>query len=141
SSPTSIAGLATRTTARRRWTCSRSSIANRPSSTRSAAPHGRKSCHRGRIVTSGRRRSCSHHHSRREFLRLLGAGAASLPALSPLALLQVNRPRSLASHARPASAPAFASAPAPVVFTDITTAAGLSHAINVSGPRENKQFL
>ncbi len=92
-------------------------------------------------MTSGRRRSWSHHHSRREFLRLLGAGAASLPALSPLALLQVNRPRSLASHARPASAPAFASAPAPVVFTDITTAAGLSHAINVSGPRENKQFL
>jgi hypothetical protein len=29
----------------------------------------------------------------------------------------------------------------PVIFTDVTAAAGLSHAINVSGPRENKQFL
>jgi enediyne biosynthesis protein E4 len=29
----------------------------------------------------------------------------------------------------------------PVTFTDITVAAGLSRALNVSGPRENKQFL
>jgi hypothetical protein len=42
------------------------------------------------------------------------------------------------------TAPAFlpqAASPSPVVFTDVTKAAGLAAAINVSGPAANKQFL
>jgi hypothetical protein len=55
------------------------------------------------------------------FLRTLAglAGALGLPRAASLA--------SAGGHA--------------VTFTDITDAAGLAHAVNVSGPRENKQFL
>ncbi|PYR89601.1 MAG: RNA-binding protein [Acidobacteria bacterium] len=63
-------------------------------------------------------------HSRREFLRALGrVGAAAL-------LPGPGVHRRLASDAQPS-----------VVFTDITAAAGLARALNVSGRPDNKQFI
>ncbi|HXE80578.1 MAG TPA: CRTAC1 family protein [Vicinamibacterales bacterium] len=62
-------------------------------------------------------------HSRRRFLKLFGglAGAAILPGTA---------------------VELFAGDPANgVVFTDVTAAAGLSHAVNVSGAPADKQFL
>ncbi len=65
------------------------------------------------------------------------AGAASFPRLPVSGRSAVTsdgiRAAAGASHA--------ATERNVVTFTDITAAAGLSHAINVSGPRENKQFL
>src|SRR5436190_9032843 len=60
--------------------------------------------------------------SRRAFLRLLAAAAACAPA--------GRRDRLRA-----------ADTPGPVLFADVTTAAGLSRARNVSGSPDNKQFL
>ncbi len=62
--------------------------------------------------------------SRRGFLRVLGGWASA--ALT----LESGVHRTLAIES-----------PSPVVFTDITAAAGLLQATNVSGPRDNKQFL
>jgi hypothetical protein len=63
-------------------------------------------------------------HSRRGFLRTMGAavGAALLPG-------------------RGRARPLFAAASHPVVFTDVTAAAGLRHATNVSGSPDDKQFI
>ena len=61
--------------------------------------------------------------SRRGFLRVLGGWAAA-------ALPQLLRVRLAAQEPRD-----------PVVFTDVTAAAGLLHAKNVSGSPDNKQFL
>ena len=66
----------------------------------------------------------SQGHPRRQFLRILGGSAAAL--LTPS--LGVNRLMS-------------AQSPGPVVFTDVTAAAGLLQARNVSGSPLNKQFL
>jgi hypothetical protein len=76
----------------------------------------------------------SRDHSRRAFLRMLGgwAGATSLPGLGV--------DRLLATVSRTPT-PTLTSTPTPVVFTDITAAAGLSRAINVSGSAGNKQLL
>src|SRR4029079_19214211 len=57
--------------------------------------------------------------SRRAFLQALGAGAAAMA-----------RPWHLGLHAQE-----------PVVFTDVTAAAGLASALNVSGSPSNKQFI
>ena len=62
--------------------------------------------------------------SRRGFLQMLGGSAAA--ALLPRSPL----PRSLSMDAPP-----------PALFTDVTAAAGLSHARNVSGRPEDKQLL
>src|SRR5919201_4270191 len=62
-------------------------------------------------------------HSRRSFLRMLGCAAA---ALTPGVGLQRRTPTQ---------------SPGPVLFTDITAAAGLLHARNISGSPDNKQFL
>ncbi len=61
--------------------------------------------------------------SRRKFLKMLGRGGAALP-------FALRAPFLLAAESPP-----------PVVFTDITTQAGLVHARNVSGSANNKQFL
>ncbi len=61
--------------------------------------------------------------SRRKFLKMLGRGGAALP-------FALRAPFLLAAESPP-----------PVVFTDITTPAGLAHARNVSGSPNNKQFL
>ena len=61
--------------------------------------------------------------SRREFLHMLGAAGVTLPFASKLAHLLA------------------AVAPAQVMFTDITSKAGLSQAPNTSGSPANKQFL
>ena len=61
--------------------------------------------------------------SRREFVRILGKAGA----LAPVALRNQS--------------PSRAETPIPVTFTDITEAAGLAHAQNVSGPAESKQYL
>ena len=61
--------------------------------------------------------------SRRKFLKMLGRGGAALP-------FGLRAPFLLAAESPP-----------PVVFTDITTPAGLAHARNVSGSPNNKQFL
>ena len=63
-------------------------------------------------------------HSRRGFLRTMGAavGAALLPR-------------------RGRARPLFAEDSRPVVFTDVTAAAGLLHATNVSGRPDDKQFI
>ena len=61
--------------------------------------------------------------SRREFLQMLGRAGAALPfgwGIHPL----------LATDSAPA-----------VIFTDVTAAAGLSRASNISGDATNKQFL
>jgi enediyne biosynthesis protein E4 len=60
--------------------------------------------------------------SRRRFLQLIGGAAALLP-------LGCDHPLFAAD------------APHPVVFTDVTLAAGLAQAANVSGSPTNKQFL
>jgi len=61
--------------------------------------------------------------SRRGFLRMLGGSVAAL-------LPGVHTPRSLSAEA-----------PSPALFTDVTAAAGLKDARNVSGSPEDKQFL
>src|SRR5207247_5230676 len=63
-------------------------------------------------------------HSRRGFLRTMGGvvGAALLPR-------------------RARARPLFAEVSRPVVFTDVTAAAGLLHATNVSGSPNDKQFI
>jgi hypothetical protein len=71
-------------------------------------------------VSSGTRRS-----SRRGFLRLLG-GSAGLAAVSDLTAFARTLP------AAPETGPSF---------TDVTEAAGLSRALNVSGSPELKQFI
>lgn len=62
--------------------------------------------------------------SRRGFLRALGGAIGAAPFA--------------ARYGRPVRA---ADTPAPVVFTDVTEAAGLSGALNVSGRSDDKQFL
>jgi enediyne biosynthesis protein E4 len=73
-------------------------------------------------VATRRKRLEAWSRSRRDFLRTLGyAGAAALvPGVSPRLVR---------------------GAESPVVFTDITAAAGLARALNVSGSPENKQFI
>jgi enediyne biosynthesis protein E4 len=73
-------------------------------------------------VATRRKRLEARSRSRRDFLRTLGyAGAAALvPGVSPRLVR---------------------GAESPVVFTDITAAAGLARALNVSGSPENKQFI
>ncbi len=73
-------------------------------------------------------RSCQ---SRRGFLQVLGgwASAALTPAPGPWQLLATAAPQSPAGQG------------SAVVFTDITAAAGLAQARNVSGSPYNKQFL
>ncbi len=60
--------------------------------------------------------------SRREFIKLLGAAGVALPFAS-----RVNSPSAETSF--------------PVVFTDITSSAGLSRAVNIFGSATDKQFL
>jgi hypothetical protein len=69
--------------------------------------------------------------SRRRFLRLLGR--SSVAALVP------SRGIELLTHQPPGHPPAAIRPP--VLFTDVTVAAGLASARNVSGSREDKQFL
>jgi hypothetical protein len=75
--------------------------------------------------------------SRRRVLQILGGAAAA--AFSPASDI-VSLFAQAASHkpARPLSATAGTG---PIVFTDVTAAAGLLHARNVSGSPDNKQFL
>jgi len=63
-------------------------------------------------------------HSRREFFKVL-SGTGALIALTP----------------RVPFLPAASASSQPVVFTDVTESAGLSHARTVSGSPDNKQFL
>jgi hypothetical protein len=76
--------------------------------------------------------------SRRGFLQLLGNCAA--PLLLPTAGLSEKLAGQSSGSARtpPVSGPSAADR---IVFTDVTTSAGLLHARNVSGPADNKQFL
>ena len=70
-------------------------------------------------MSSGLRRS----PSRRDFLQVLGQGLVALTA-GPAALALAGLP-----------------SPASIVFTDVTSSAGLSGARNISGSVVNKQFL
>jgi hypothetical protein len=63
-------------------------------------------------------------HSRRQFLRTLGASTAAIVAPEPAFHRLFTQPASSA-----------------LVFTDVTAKAGLSQARNVSGSPDNKQFL
>ncbi len=84
-------------------------------------PAARSVAGRDASVSSGDSRS----HPRRRFLRMLGGSAAAAPD----------------ARARRHPADARAQSPGPVVFTDVTAAAGLLQARNVSGSPDNKQFL
>ncbi len=70
-------------------------------------------------MSSGLRRS----PSRRDFLQAVGQGLVALTA-GPAALALAGTP-----------------SPASIVFTDVTSSAGLSGARNISGSVVNKQFL
>ncbi len=61
--------------------------------------------------------------SRREFIKMLGRTGAVLPFGSAIQRVLAAQPS------------------IPVVFTDVTSSAGLSHATNISGNPDNKQFL
>ncbi len=68
--------------------------------------------------------SSGGNHSRRQFLRTLGATTAAIVAPEPAFHRLFTQPASNA-----------------LVFTDVTAKAGLSQARNVSGSPDNKQFL
>ena len=67
----------------------------------------------------------SARHGRRFFLRTLGGAVGGAVAL----------PRRGSAQARPTASGA------PILFTDVTAPAGLSHAVNVSGRAEDKQLI
>src|SRR4051812_16549795 len=123
-SPASPGASAGRTRVAKHWSISSASIARAPSWTRNGAR---------RRLPRRRTASVNRHglgQSRRGFLRMLGScvGAASIPALL------------LTQRVRAAQSPA-AAGPPDIVFTDVTAAAGLSDARNVSGSPDGKQFL
>ncbi|MGH9160045.1 MAG: CRTAC1 family protein [Vicinamibacteraceae bacterium] len=67
--------------------------------------------------------------SRRRFLQILSWAATLAPA------------RVRPSRVGDPPAPIPRASGSPVIFTDVTAAAGLSHAVNVSGSPDDKQFL
>jgi hypothetical protein len=90
-------------------------------------------------VSSGAR-GFARSQSRREFLRTLGWSAAAFtPGFDVHRLLAAQTPRPRSN--RPASDRPRPRENGPVVFTDVTDAAGLLRARNVSGSPTNKQLL